>query len=149
MKVVDSFDGKNNSYIKYISTGDEYENLSPKEYLDMIRAYLRDMINDHKTPVKLPDKVIDSENKFDEWKIHLKMQINCISPKNFKETRIIYSPSNNVEIFMGVETFDIIDELLKSLLERFQKARETSNNRGSEFIHENVGLLHYIFQQIA
>ena len=115
----------------------------------MIRAYLRDMINDHKTPVKLPDKVIDSENKFGEWKIHLKMQISCISPKNFKETSIIYSPSNNVEIFMGVETDDIIDELLKSLLERFQKARETSNNRGSEFIHENVGLLHYIFQQIA
>ena len=115
----------------------------------MIRAYLRDMINDHKTPVKLPDKVIDSENKFGEWKIHLKMQINCISPKNFKATSIIYSPSNNVEIFMGVETDDIIDELLKSLLERFQKARETSNNRGSEFIHENVGLLHYIFQQIA
>ena len=31
-----------------------------QEYLDMIRPYLRDMINDHKPLMKLPDKVIDS-----------------------------------------------------------------------------------------
>ena len=30
------------------SRGDRYENLSPKEYLNMIRPYLRDLINDHK-----------------------------------------------------------------------------------------------------
>ena len=39
----------------------------------MIRPYLRDMINDHKTPIKLPDKVTDFENKFGEWEIQLKM----------------------------------------------------------------------------
>ena len=27
--------------------------LSPKEYLDMIKPYLSDIINDHKTPKKL------------------------------------------------------------------------------------------------
>ena len=35
------------------------------------------------------------------------------------------------------------------LLQRFQKSRETTNNRRSELIHENVGLLHYIFQKIS
>ena len=36
----------------------------------MIRPYLRDMINDHKAPIKLrvnlPDKVIDYETQFGE-----------------------------------------------------------------------------------
>ena len=73
---------------------------------------------------------------------------NCISSKNFEETRLIYSPGNNVEIQIGSETDDIIDELFESLLQRFQEARETLNNRGSEFIHDNVGLLHYCFHKI-
>ena len=37
-----------------MSKGDKYENLSPEEYLDMIRPCLRDLINNHKTPMKLP-----------------------------------------------------------------------------------------------
>ena len=39
------FDGGVNNYIKYNSKGDKYENLSSKEYLNMIRSYLRDLIN--------------------------------------------------------------------------------------------------------
>ena len=38
----------------------------------MIRAYLRDMINNHKTPIKLRyplGKIIDN-GSFGEWKIH-------------------------------------------------------------------------------
>ena len=115
----------------------------------MIRPYLRDMINDHNTPMKLPNKVIDSENKFGEWKIQLKMLINCVSSKIFEETRTMYSPSNNIEILMGSETENIIDELFKSLLQRFQKSRETSNNREGELIHENVDLLYYYLQKIS
>ena len=53
--------------------------------------------------MKLPNKVIDCKNKFGEWKIQLKMQINYISPKNFEESRTIYSPINNIEILMGNE----------------------------------------------
>ena len=40
--------GRRNNYIEYKSKGDRYENLSPKEYLKMIRPYLRDLINEHK-----------------------------------------------------------------------------------------------------
>ena len=39
----------NNNYMEYESRGDKDKNLSPKEYLDIIRPYLRDMINNHKT----------------------------------------------------------------------------------------------------
>ena len=50
----------------------------------MIRLCLRDMINDNKAPMKLPDKVLDDESQFGEWKIQLKMRINCTSSDNFK-----------------------------------------------------------------
>ena len=41
-----AFDG---SYIQYESRDDKGKNLSKKKYLNMIKPYLRDIINDHKT----------------------------------------------------------------------------------------------------
>ena len=38
--------------MEYESRGDKDKNLSPEEYLDMIRPYLRDMINNHKASSK-------------------------------------------------------------------------------------------------
>ena len=48
----DGFAGRRNNYIEYKSKGDRYENLSPKEYLNMIRPYLRDLINEHRLAAK-------------------------------------------------------------------------------------------------
>ena len=39
----------NNNYIQYESRGDKDKILTPSDYLDMIRSYLSDIINDHKT----------------------------------------------------------------------------------------------------
>ena len=39
----------NSSYIQYESKGDKGKNLSIKKYLNMIKPYLSDIINDHKT----------------------------------------------------------------------------------------------------
>ena len=102
-----------------MSKGDKNENLSPEEYLDMVRPYLRDLINNHKTPMKLPNKVID-ETKLGELKIQLIMLNNCISSKKFEETCFIYSASIPIEIVMVSDTNNIIDELFRTLLERFQ-----------------------------
>ena len=68
----------------------------------MIRPYLRDLINDHKTPDEVNDYDHDTERG--EWKIQLVMQNSCISTTNFEETRIIYSASEPVEIFKGSDT---------------------------------------------
>ena len=38
----------NGNYIEYESKGDKNKNLSPEKYLDMIRPYLGDIINDYK-----------------------------------------------------------------------------------------------------
>ena len=75
------------------------------------------------------------------------MQNSCISTKNFEETRTIHSASESVEIFVGSDTEDAIDTLFNTILQRFQQAQETSNDKGSEFIPESVELLYYYFQK--
>ena len=42
----------NNNYIQYKSMGDKDKNLSAKEYIDVIRSYLSDIINNHKAQGK-------------------------------------------------------------------------------------------------
>ena len=49
---------------------------------------------------------------------------------------------------MDRDTEDVIDTLFNTLLQRFQHAQETSNDKGSEFIPESVELLYYNFQKI-
>ena len=42
-------DSFNNNYIQYESRGDKGRILTVKKYLDKIKPYLSDMINEHKT----------------------------------------------------------------------------------------------------
>ena len=109
----------------------------------MIRPYLRDLINDYKHKTELST---DSERG--EWKVQILMKNNCISNKNFEDTRTIYSASKPVEIFMGSDTNDTINRLFDTLLQRFQEAIETSNDKKSGFTHESVDLTYYYFQKI-
>ena len=80
----------NGNYTEYESRGDKDKNLSPEKYLDMIRPYLRNIINDHKTPKNLKvhssNEVFDCETQFGEWKIQLTLLINFISPNGSDET---------------------------------------------------------------
>ena len=65
------------------------------------------------------------------------MAINFISSKDSDETRTMHAKSNNVEIMMGSETNEIIEELFKSFLQRYQEGLEESM-RGSKFIFDSV-----------
>ena len=142
----DGFAGKRNNYIEYKSKGDRYENLSPKEYRNMIRPYLRDLINEHKPIDELNDESNDdNDTDRSEWKIQLTMQNSCISTKCFEETRTIYTKSEALKIFMGSDTNAVIDRLFNTFSQRFQHAQETSNERRSEFIPDSVELLYYHF----
>ena len=130
MKTKSAFNG---NYIEYESKGDKDKNLSPKEYLNVIKLYLSDMINDHKTQ--------------SEWKIQLTMQINFISSKDSEETCTMHTKSHNIEIMMGNETDEIIEKLFESLLQNYQKDLEESM-RGSEFVFDSIDLLYYHLQKI-
>ena len=122
MKTNSAFNG---NYIEYQSKGDKDKNLSPKEYLDMIRPYLSDLINDHKTPKKLRvyirNEVIDYETQYGEREIELTMSINFIFSKDSDKIHNMHTKSNNIEIIMGSETNYIIEELFESLLQKYQE----------------------------
>ena len=109
----------NRDYIEYESKGDKDKILSIKECLDLIKPYLSNKINNHKTQGKWKvhsgDTVIDYKTQ-GEWKIQLTMPINSISSKDSEETCTMHTKSDNIEIMVGSETDEIIEELFKSLL---------------------------------
>ena len=93
------------------------------------------MINDHKTQ--------------SEWKIQLTMAINFISSKtDFDETRIMRTKSDNIEIMIGSETDEVIEEHFESLLKKYQEGLEESL-RGSEFIFDGVDASYYDLNKIS
>ena len=49
---------------------------------------------------------------------------------------------------MGSNTENIIVTLFNTILNKIQRAMETSNGKGSGFPHDSVGLLFYHFQRI-
>ena len=91
------FDG---SYILYESRGDKDNKLALYEYFDIMRPYLKDMINDYKSK--------------GEWKIQLSMQIIFVSFTDANETRDMYAKSDNITILSGIETDDVINELFNT-----------------------------------
>ena len=88
-----------------------------------------------------------NSNNRAEWKIQLIIN-NFISVKDFEDTRTIYLASKPVEIFMGSDTENITDTVFNTILNRIQRAMETSNERGSGFTYDSVRLLYYHFQRI-
>ena len=135
----------NDSYIQYESKGDKGKNLSIKENLNMTKPYLSDIINDHKTSGLVRyhsgNKTWLGESS-SEWKIKLTMAINFISSKDSDETRTMDTKSNNVEIMIGSETDEIIEDLFQSFLQKYQEGLEESM-RGSEFAYDSFDALYY------
>ena len=60
----------------------------------------------------------------------------------------MHSKSDNVEIMIGSKANEIIEELFKSLLQRYQEGLEESM-RGSEFIFDSIDALYYDFNKIS
>ena len=87
----------NNNYLEYESRGEKHKNLSPEDYFDLIRPYLRNMKNNHKT--------------HGEWKIQLPIWITFTSSLNTIEVCIMNPKSDNVEVIVGIKTNDNINEL--------------------------------------
>ena len=107
----------------------------------MIKSYLRDMINDHKSQ--------------SEWKIQLTMQINFISSKDSEETRTMHTKKSNIEIMMGNETDEIIEKLFDSLLQKFKKGfsftklSKRINEKKRVYSCDSVNLWYHHLQKIS
>ena len=77
------------------------------------------------------------------------MEINFISSKgDSDETRTMRTKIDNIEITLGSETYEIIEELFKSLLQKYQEGLKDSM-KGSEFIFDTVDVLYYNLNKIS
>ena len=61
---------------------------------------------------------------------------------------VMHIKSRNIEIMIGSETNDIIEELSKSRLQNYQEGLKAST-KGSEFVLHSVDLLHYHLQKTS
>ena len=84
-----------------------------------------------------------------EWKIQLTMAINFISSKDSDETRTMHTKSNYVEIMVGSETDEIIEELFDSLLQLYQQKKIEESMGGSAFVYDSVDSLYYNLNKIS
>ena len=61
--------------------------------------------------------------------MQLTRAINFISSKDSDEARTMHTKSNNVEIMMGSETDEIIEELFKSFFPKISRKARGINRR--------------------
>ena len=98
----------------------------------MIRQYLGDIVDDHKTQGEWKghsgNEVIDYKTQW-KWKIQLTMIINFVFSKDSDEIRTMHTKSNNIETMMGNKTDGIIAELFEYLLQKYQEGLEEKNER--------------------
>ena len=69
------------------------------------------------------------------------MVVNFISSKDSDETRTMHTKGNNVEIMIGSETYEIIEELFESFLQKYQEGLENQQEKVNLFMTE---LMHCI-----
>ena len=90
----------------------------------MIRPYLKAIVNDYKTQ--------------GEWKIQLIMVVTFISSVDSNENRTMRTKSNNIEIMMGNEADEIIEEFFESLLQKYEERLEEKMRGGNFFLIELI-----------
>ena len=129
-EVKSTFDG---SYVLYASNGDKDGLLYIFEYFQKIKLYLRDLI--------------DFYNTKSDWKTQLSMQISFNSYTD-NNVEIMHSKSDNVKTMWTVDANDAIQELLSTLLQRFQQGLETKI-KGSNYIFNRVNSLEYHFHKVS
>ena len=99
----------------------------------MIMLYLYHLINDHRIARRV-------------WKIQIYMRVNFVSSKDTRETRTIYTWSNNVSIMRDGDANDIIKELFESFLHDYQEKLKTIKGNDSAF--ESAYLLDYKLHRV-
>ena len=124
----------NGNYMLYESKGDKDNKLALYEHFDIIKPYLNDMIDSYKAG--------------DEWKIQLSMRIIFVSFIDRNETQVMHTKSDNIEIIIGTDTSDAINELIDSFMKRYQEGLETKM-RGSSFTFELIDSLEYHLHKIS
>ena len=94
-------------------------------------------------------EVIEKYKNKGEWKVQLIAEINFISLKpGSDETRIMHTRSDNIEIMIGKDNDEIIEDLFKSFLQKYEENLQ-NKMRGSDFEFDGINFLYYDFNQIS
>ena len=97
--------GFDNNYLEYMSNGNN--SLSFNKYLELIKPCLYDLIIVYKAK--------------GEWKLQLSAEISFVSQKpDSNEIRIMYTRSTPEEIIIGCETEEVAENLIMSILQKYQ-----------------------------
>ena len=121
-----------------------------KNILILSDLYLSDIINNCKTKGERKThsgNIIADYKSQRNWKILLTIAIKFISSKDSSETRNMHSKSD-IEIMMGSETDEIVEELFEFLLKGYHEELEESM-KGSEFIFDSGNVLYYNLNKIS
>ena len=125
--------GFDNNYLEYRSEGND--SLSFEEYLNLIKPYLNDLIND--------------ENDKGERKLQLSAEISFVSQKpDSDEKRVMYTKSIWEEIMIGSETEEITEKLIMSLFQKYQDNLQ-NKMKGPDFRFNGVNYLFYDFNRVS
>ena len=85
-------------------------------------------------------------------KVNGKYKEQCESSSFFlidkNETQVMHTKSDNIEIMIGTNTSDAIDELIDSFMKGYQEGLETKM-KGSSYIFERTDLLEYHLHKIS
>ena len=100
-------------------------------------SHLADWINEQK----------NNRDGFNELKIQINMGVNFLSSNDTGEIRTFFCSNDNEEIRLGNETIDIINKLIESFLNNYQK-EEKILRKGSNFVFESVDSLSYHIHKI-
>ena len=87
----------------------------------------------------------DFKTKY-EQNIQLTVAINFLSSKDTSPMLTVHYKNDNLDVMIGNQTNEIIEEFFHSVLQKHQKAQK---NQGSEFVFDGVDLLHYKCHKIT
>ena len=125
--------GFDNNHLEHMSNGND--SLSFNEYLELIKPYLYDLINVYKAK--------------GEWKLQLSAEISFISQKpDSNEIRIMFTRSTPKEIIIGSETEEVAENLIMSILQKYQDNLQNKMKR-SDFIFNGINYLYYGLNRIT
>ena len=110
--------GYKGNYVQYESKGDKILTLG--KYFTIIEKYIRELIEEYKLK--------------GEW--------------NGKKTGIMHTKSDNIEITIGDDNDDIIEQLFRSSLQKYEESLQ-NKMRGSDFEFDGVNFLYNDFNKIS
>ena len=108
-----------NNHIEYESNGERNKTLSVEEYLNKIKQYLKNILNNLK--------------KSDTWKIQLTIANNFIFSIDNDEEHEVNSNKDNIEMMVTNEADEVVKERFNSIKNRYHFSLEPI--KGSEIVY--------------